>query len=358
MVVLHKFCLGALLNLRLDNGKKSAIDFDAEFKRLSGKRKAFHHQNSDESTDTQFSHSETELESGSESDDEVADLIDFIIGESKLGPVMAIRRDEQQTKQLKQDLKQLVKKKTLDREQLKSFIESLIEPVHLTQGPPGTGKSYLGVVIVQALIKIRNAWIAACPSVGEPPILVLSYKNHAIDEFLVALVKSEGNVSLVRIGGSCNDPNLKPYLETNQIAYKYKTERSRTILRRLHDQKTQHQEMKNKLSPLFGWEALTESVPVESADAMKQESQQAIIYLCGILDRIRKIENFLARTETDSGSNTSDSQDQSEEFSDFWESLFPEDDRDIVHNIEEICIEALWTDAKHYGIKVPEMLVR
>ena len=82
---------------------------------------------------------------------------------------------------------------------------------------------------------------------------MLSYKNHAIDEFLVDLVKSEGNVSLVRIGGSCNDPNLKPYLETNQIAYKYKTERSRTILRRLHDQKTQHQEMKNKLSPLSGW---------------------------------------------------------------------------------------------------------
>lgn len=91
---------------------------------------------------------------------------------------------------------------------------------------------------------------------------------------------------------------------------------------------------------------------------MKQESQQVIVYLCGILDRIRKIENILARTETDSGSNTPDSQDESEEFSDFWESLFSEDDRDINHNIEEICIEALWTDAKHYGIKVPEMLLR
>ena len=33
---------------------------------------------------------------------------------------------------------------TLDREQLKSFVEALAEPVHLTQGPPGTGKSYLG----------------------------------------------------------------------------------------------------------------------------------------------------------------------------------------------------------------------
>ena len=202
--------------------------------------------------------------------------------------------------------------------------------------------------------------MAVCPSVGEPPILVLSYKNHAIDEFLVDLVKSEGSVSLIRIAGSCNDPNLKPYLETNQITYKYKTDRSRTILRRLHDQKTQHQEMKNKLSPLSRREALRESVPVdkESANAMKQESQQAIIYLCGILDRIRKIENFLARTETDSGSNISDSQDESQEFSDFWESLFSEDDQDIVHNIEETCIEALWTDAKHYGIKAPEMLLR
>ena len=53
-------------------------------------------------------------------------------------------------------------------EQLKSFLCSLTLPVHLTQGPPGTGKSYLGVVIVRALMVIRNLWMNQCPQIGEP----------------------------------------------------------------------------------------------------------------------------------------------------------------------------------------------
>ena len=39
-------------------------------------------------------------------------------------------------------------------------------PVHLTQGPPGTGKSYLGVVIVRALMVIRSLWMSQCPEIG------------------------------------------------------------------------------------------------------------------------------------------------------------------------------------------------
>jgi DNA replication protein DnaC len=51
-------------------------------------------------------------------------------------------------------------------EQLKSFIEAFVRPVHLTQGPPGTGKSYLGVVIVRALMLIQQLWMAICPEIG------------------------------------------------------------------------------------------------------------------------------------------------------------------------------------------------
>lgn len=40
-------------------------------------------------------------------------------------------------------------------------------PVDLTQGPPGTGKSYLGVVLVRALLIIRKIWIQLCPEVGK-----------------------------------------------------------------------------------------------------------------------------------------------------------------------------------------------
>ena len=46
-------------------------------------------------------------------------------------------------------------------------------------------------------------------SVGIRPILVLSYKNHAIDEFLVDLVRSEGGLS----GHKMIDSHLKAYSE-------------------------------------------------------------------------------------------------------------------------------------------------
>ena len=93
--------------------------------------------------------------------------------------------------QLEQQLVTLILQTTLDKGQLVNFIDSLRNTVHLTQGPPGTGKSYLGVVLVRALLRIRNLWIQQNPSVGYPPILVLSYNNHATDEFLCDFLQAE-----------------------------------------------------------------------------------------------------------------------------------------------------------------------
>ena len=353
--------------MSVDNSKKTAIDFDAEFRRLSRKRKTklYRYQDSYESADEEYNDTDSELESGSESDDGIYempnadDLIDFLIDNSKLDPIITIRRYEHETALLKRELKDLVEQKTLDRGQLKSFVEALVEPVHLTQGPPGTGKSYLGVVIVQALIKIRNSWMSVCESVGEPPILVLSYKNHAIDEFLVDLVKSERNVSLIRIGGSCNDPNLNMYLEQNQSSYKYKTEKSRNLLRKLHDQKTEHQEMKSKLSPISGWDALRGFVPVdmEGADALKQAAFQATVYLCSLIVRIREIESYLVGDEECFNSDSLDDTEE-EEFTDFWERLFLESDQDIIKTITQTDIETLWNHVTHYNLTVPEIFFR
>ena len=354
--------------MSVDKGKTSAINFDAEFKRLSRRRKnkVSPYQDSDESTDEEYSGAYSDVQSGFESDDGVYempssdDLIDFLIDNSKLDPLITIRRYEHRTAKLKRELKDLVERKTLDPGQLKSFIESLVEPVHLTQGPPGTGKSYLGVVIVQALIKIRNAWMSVCKSVGEPPILVLSYKNHAIDEFLVDLVNSERNVSLIRIGGSCNDPNLNMYLEQNQSTYKDKTEKSRNLLRKLHNQKTDHQEMKNKLSPLSGWDALrgfVDKEDKEGADAVKQAAYQATVYLCSLIMKIREIEAYLARDENNSDSGSSDDPEK-EGFTDFWERLFSENDQDIIKTITQTDIQALWNYVTHYKLTVPEIFYR
>jgi AAA domain len=75
------------------------------------------------------------------------------------------------------------------------------------------------VVLVRALIIIRDLWTKQSASVGYRPILVLSYKNMAIDRFLVDLVAAEpyalSQNRLIRIGGSCHEPRLSAYSEKN-----------------------------------------------------------------------------------------------------------------------------------------------
>lgn len=134
-------------------------------------------------------------------------LVRDMVLNSGLQPIIELRRDDYLTDNLVNQLVQLVESATLDRGQLVSFLNSLRNPVHCTQGPPGTGKSYLGVVIVRALMIVRSLWLQHNRSAGLPPILVLSYKNHAIDEFLVDLVNAESRSlqgSLIRIGGSAS----------------------------------------------------------------------------------------------------------------------------------------------------------
>ena len=99
----------------------------------------------------------------------------------------------------------LAAKATLYGTQLDAFCNALQYSVHCTQGPPGTGKSYTGVQLIAALNIMRQTLIAHGQPVG--PIIVLAYKNHALDEILLD-VKSHSALncnlpgSLIRCGKS------------------------------------------------------------------------------------------------------------------------------------------------------------
>ncbi|KAJ3286671.1 hypothetical protein HK104_008917 [Borealophlyctis nickersoniae] len=180
------------------------------------------------------------IEEISDADVQIADLqrcITLMVDESELDPIVQIRRDDGGRRELIDRLCLLVKKATLDPGQFESFIGALKHPVHCTQGPPGTGKSYSGVIIVRALMRIRELWMRYCPSVGRPPILVLSYKNHAIDEFLSDLHSAEAPLSMIRIGGSCSDPRLQNYLESNFTQSNWEVKGAKMQLATLHQQK-------------------------------------------------------------------------------------------------------------------------
>jgi hypothetical protein len=59
------------------------------------------------------------------------------------------------------------------------------------QGPPGCGKTHVGIRLVRQLL-LRE---------GIPgPILVMTYKNHALDEFLMGLLPFVPKQDLVRMG--------------------------------------------------------------------------------------------------------------------------------------------------------------
>lgn len=71
------------------------------------------------------------------------------------------------------------------------------------QGPPGTGKTFLGVKVAKALLqnlKTEN-------TNGKCLMLVICYTNHALDQFLEALLSI--TQSIVRIGGQSRNADME-----------------------------------------------------------------------------------------------------------------------------------------------------
>ena len=89
----------------------------------------------------------------------------------------------------------------LDRGQLQSVRVALQNRIALIQGPPGTGKTFIGVKLVQMLLSASNF-----PKGN--PILVLTYKNHALDEFLVDCMNKIGTNNVIRVGGRSLETKL------------------------------------------------------------------------------------------------------------------------------------------------------
>lgn len=98
----------------------------------------------------------------------------------------------------------------LDKSQLAAVQMALTQNLSVIQGPPGTGKTYVGLKIMEILLQNRAQWYPLLQS----PILVVSYTNHALDQFLEGILeftKKEDNLKMVRIGGRCLSENIQSY---------------------------------------------------------------------------------------------------------------------------------------------------
>ena len=88
----------------------------------------------------------------------------------------------------------------LDTSQYNALCQVFSSPVAVIQGPPGTGKTFIGIKVVELILSMST--------VPQAPIVVLTYKNHALDEFLKDMNnKFPGHVA--RIGGRCKEAVLE-----------------------------------------------------------------------------------------------------------------------------------------------------
>ena len=115
----------------------------------------------------------------------------------------------------------------LDESQLKAIQMALTQEIAVIQGPPGTGKTYIGLKIVQALLKNRHVWNSSVlqndtlfplfrrqklkKRTVRSPILVMCFTNHALDQFLEGILDMHDgkDLTLVRIGGRSKNEKIQ-----------------------------------------------------------------------------------------------------------------------------------------------------
>ncbi|RWS29754.1 NFX1-type zinc finger-containing protein 1-like protein [Leptotrombidium deliense] len=97
----------------------------------------------------------------------------------------------------------------LDESQFHAFHAALTRKFVVIQGPPGTGKTYTALRIVQALLDNRKHWCGTDDPDFSCPILILSYKNHALDQFLEGIARFQFDRQIIRVGGNTKSEVIK-----------------------------------------------------------------------------------------------------------------------------------------------------
>ncbi|KAM0230088.1 hypothetical protein ACHAPO_009454 [Fusarium lateritium] len=123
--------------------------------------------------------------------------------------------------------------------QLKSFIHGLSSDLALIQGPPGTGKSFLGAIILLTILRLTTF-----------RVLVLSYTNHALDQFLEDLMDiGVSSDQIVRLGSKSTDATKSTLLHEYDGQKRYwLTMEEKNILNALRIEETELDEERNEYS--------------------------------------------------------------------------------------------------------------
>ncbi|MCO5551811.1 hypothetical protein L7F22_005313 [Adiantum nelumboides] len=89
---------------------------------------------------------------------------------------------------------------SLDPTQLDAVNHVLQNQLAMIQGPPGTGKTFLSVKIVELLL--------SASTLPAKPVLIVTYKNKALDQFLESCLAFCTTKDIVRVGGKSKSDKL------------------------------------------------------------------------------------------------------------------------------------------------------
>ncbi|ROW08400.1 hypothetical protein VMCG_03318 [Cytospora schulzeri] len=116
------------------------------------------------------------------------------------------------------------KKFRLDYSQRQSLINALSRKISVIQGPPGTGKSFIGALATHFIIKETNL-----------KILVITYTNHAEDQFLEDLLELGIKQDvMVRLGSKSTTKTASLLLSAQKFEYR----RNRAVIDELKTEAT------------------------------------------------------------------------------------------------------------------------
>ena len=91
--------------------------------------------------------------------------------------------------------------------QRRAFQLALTKRFAIIQGPPGTGKTYVGQKIAHALLQTPALWE---DETDRTPMMMVSYTNHALDQFLEGLLPMSGKAQSNLVAGYVESSELRP----------------------------------------------------------------------------------------------------------------------------------------------------
>ncbi|KAL1523714.1 hypothetical protein AB1Y20_018644 [Prymnesium parvum] len=131
---------------------------------------------------------------------------------------------------------------TFDVSQRHAMAAALQQRVAVIQGPPGTGKSFVGRELACLLMGLLRG-----------PVLVITYKNHALDEFLEGCIARVGIERIARLGSrsqshALTGRNIKALLRDRELTGRVVSQQTEDGVREL---RVQVQELVPRLAELM-----------------------------------------------------------------------------------------------------------